>query len=132
MVMSPLSTKPVLVFEFGFWFDMFSTLVEIGGLTSFPHTLLEVCPAHKDKVEIKCMGSFGGKTPTEPKLYFSSLSLDTLNNIKLMLCALFIYMMGDKIKRLSMNVAFEDICPKGLNCLTHERIVHKVLIFTRL
>jgi hypothetical protein len=33
-----------------------------------------VCSAHQDKVEIKCMGSVGGKTPTEPKLYllFSS------------------------------------------------------------
>ena len=47
-------------------------LVEFGGST--PHTLLEVCSARKDKVEIKCMGSVGGKTPTKPKLYllFSS------------------------------------------------------------
>ena len=39
------------------------------------HTLFEVCPAHKDKVEIKCMGSIGGKTSTKPKLYlfFSNL-----------------------------------------------------------
>ena len=43
------------------------SLIEFGGST--PHTLLEVCSAHKDKVEIKCMGSIGGKTPTEPKLY---------------------------------------------------------------
>jgi hypothetical protein len=50
------------------------SLVEFGG--SLPlHTLLEVCSAHFDKVEIKCLGSVGGKTPTEPKLYvfFSSL-----------------------------------------------------------
>ena len=53
-----------LGFEFGLWFDRFRTLVEIGESTVFPHTLLEVCPAHKDKVEIKCMGSVGGKTPT--------------------------------------------------------------------
>jgi hypothetical protein len=41
----------------------------------FSHTLLEVCYAHKDKVEIMCMGSVGRKTPTKPKLYlfFSSL-----------------------------------------------------------
>jgi len=25
----------------------------------------KVCPAHRDKAKIKCMGSFGGKTPTE-------------------------------------------------------------------
>ena len=49
------------------------TLVEFGGST--PYTLLEVCSAHKDKIEIKCMGSVGGKTPIEPKHYllFSSL-----------------------------------------------------------
>jgi hypothetical protein len=29
-----------------------------------------VCPTHKDKVEIKCMGSVGGKTSTEPKVLF--------------------------------------------------------------
>jgi hypothetical protein len=48
-------------------------LVEFRGST--PNTLLEVCSAHKNKVEIKCIGSVGGKTPTEPKLYllFSSL-----------------------------------------------------------
>ena len=35
----------------------------------FSHTLLEVCSGHKEKVEIKCMGSVGGNSPTEPKLY---------------------------------------------------------------
>jgi hypothetical protein len=33
-------------------------------------TLLKVCPAHTNKVEIKCMGSVGGKTPTERKGLF--------------------------------------------------------------
>jgi hypothetical protein len=49
-------------------------LVEFGKSTN-SHTFLEVCPACKDKVEIKCMGSIGGKTPTELKLYlfFSNL-----------------------------------------------------------
>ena len=49
------------------------SLVEFG--ESIPPHLLEVCSTHKDKVEIKCMGSVGGKTPTEPKLYllFSNL-----------------------------------------------------------
>jgi hypothetical protein len=42
-------------------------LVEFGRSTP-PH-LLEVCSAHNDKVEIKCMGFVGRKTPTEPKLY---------------------------------------------------------------
>ena len=49
------------------------SLVKFGGSTP-PH-LLEVCSAYEDKVEIKCMGSVGEKTPTEPKLYlfFSNL-----------------------------------------------------------
>ena len=38
------------------------SLVELGGSTP-PH-LLEVCSTHEDKVEIKCMGSVGEKTPT--------------------------------------------------------------------
>jgi hypothetical protein len=33
-----------------------------------PHTWFEVCSAYTDKVEIKCIGSVGEKTPTEPKL----------------------------------------------------------------
>ena len=69
MVMSPFSAKPVLVLSFDFGFvGSEPLLVEIGESTVFPHTLLKVCPAHKDKIEIKCMGSVGGKTPTEPKL----------------------------------------------------------------
>ena len=56
------------------------SLVKFGG--SIPHTLLKVCSARKDKVEIKCMGSIGGKTPTEPKRIYSSLTLGTLNHVK--------------------------------------------------
>ena len=59
--------KPDLVLSFDFWFSRFRTFTYRN--TFFPHTLLEVCPSHKDKVEIKCMGSVGGKTPTEPKFY---------------------------------------------------------------
>jgi hypothetical protein len=43
-----------------------------------------VCPVHKDKAEIKCMGTVGGKTPTESKLYSSSLTLGILRK-KIML-----------------------------------------------
>jgi hypothetical protein len=39
--------------------------------------------AHRDKAEIKCMGSVGGKTPTELKVY-SSLILGILSKIKFM------------------------------------------------
>ena len=74
-----------------------------------------MCSAHRDKVEIKCMGSIGGKTPIEPNFIYFSLALGTLNMIKLMLCALFSYNMGNKIRKLSMNVAFKDIWLKELN-----------------
>ena len=76
-----------------------------------PHTLLEVCSTHKDKVEIKCMGSVGGKIPTEPKLYllfFSSLG--TSNHVIVDVMCIHSYNMGDKIKRMSINMAFEYIC----------------------
>jgi hypothetical protein len=76
-----------------------------------------VCPAQKDKVEIKCMGSIGGKTPVEPKFIYPSLSIGTLNKMKLMLCVSFIYIMGDKIRILSMNVAFKYIWPKRVELL---------------
>jgi hypothetical protein len=118
-----------LGFQFEFWFDRFRTLVEIGGSTNFPHTFLEVCPAHKDKVEISAWASLVGKHQQNQNFTCSSLSLGTLNKMKLMLFALFNYSMGDKIKRLSMNIAFKYICTKGLSFLTYGRIVHKILIF---
>ena len=70
MVMSSFFAKPVLVLSFDFGLaGSEPLLVEIEELTVFPHTLLEVCPSHKDKVEIKCRGSVGGNTSTEPKFY---------------------------------------------------------------
>jgi hypothetical protein len=55
-------------------------LVEFGRIVS-SHTLLKMCSAHKNKVEIKCMGSVGGKTPIEAKIYsfFSSLRHDKID-----------------------------------------------------
>ena len=57
----------------------------------FPHTLLKVCYTHKDKVEIKCMGSIGGKTPKEPKLIYSSLTLGISNHVKVDVMCIFHY-----------------------------------------
>ena len=68
-----------------------------------------MCPAHIDKVEIKCMGSVGGKTPIKPKPYLFLSTLRHIEQNEVGLCALFIYIMGDKIRRLSMNVAFKYI-----------------------
>ena len=50
MVMSPFSAKPILVLSFDFGLaGLEPLLVEIGESTVFPHTLLEVCPAHKTR-----------------------------------------------------------------------------------
>ena len=76
MVMLSSFVKPILVLSLVFGLTGLElSIVEIRESTVFPHTLLEVCPPHKDKVEIKCMGSIGGKTPIESKLYsfFSNL-----------------------------------------------------------
>ena len=79
----------------------------------FPHTLLEVCSAHKDKIEIKCLGSVGEKTPTQPKLYLFFLALGILNHDKVDVMCIHSYNMGDKIRRMRRNVAFEYICQKS-------------------
>ena len=50
MVMSPSSTKPILVVSFDFGLaGLEPLLVEIEESTVFPHTLLEVCPTHKTR-----------------------------------------------------------------------------------
>jgi hypothetical protein len=55
----------------------------LGELINSSAVLFKVCPAHRDKAEIKCMGSVGGKTPTELKVY-SSLTFGELSKIILM------------------------------------------------
>ena len=50
MVMLHFSAKPILVLSFDFGLaGSEPLLVEIGESTVFPHTLLEVCPAHKTR-----------------------------------------------------------------------------------
>jgi hypothetical protein len=78
------------------------------------------------------MGSVGGKTPTEPKLYLLFSNLRHMDKIKLMLCILFHYNMGDKIKRLSMNVALKHIWQKRLNFLSNGRIVYLYIMYQSL
>ena len=98
------------------------SLVEFG--VSTPPHLLKVCSAQKDMVEMKCMGSVCGKTPTEPKLIYSSLTLGTSNHVTVDVMCIHSYTMGDKIRRMSINVAFEYICQKEWSCLTYGRIVY--------
>ena len=67
------------------------------------------------------MGSVGGKTPTEPKLYLLLLfsSLGTSNHVTVDVMCIHSYNMGDKIRMMSVNVAFEYICQKEWSCLTY-------------
>jgi hypothetical protein len=58
------------------------SLVELCGIDKLLHILLEMCLACKDKVEIKYMGSVGGKTPTEPKFYLSFSNLGHIEQDK--------------------------------------------------
>ena len=83
MVISLSSAKTVLIlsFDFGFTGPELS-LLEIWESTAFPHTLLKVCSAHEDKVEIKCMGSIGGKHQHNQNFIYSSLALGTLDHDK--------------------------------------------------
>ena len=74
------------------------------------------------------MGSVGGKTPIEPKLYLLLLfsSLGTSNRVTVDVMCIHSYNMGDKIRRMSMNVAFEYICQKEWRRLTYGRTVYNV------
>ena len=56
------------------------------------------------------MGSVGGKTPIEPKLYsfFSNLRHIEHDKVDIM-CIVYYYNMGDKIRKMSINEAFEYI-----------------------
>jgi hypothetical protein len=103
------------------------SLVEFWRIDKPLHTLLEVCHACKDKVDIKCMDSVGGKTSTEPKIYLSFSNLRHIEQVNSMVCVLFNYNMGGKIRRLSMNV-----CQKGLNFLNNGRIVYLCIMYQSL
>jgi hypothetical protein len=57
---------------------------------------------------------------------YSSLSFRRSEQDEVDVMCVFNYVIGNKIRRLSMNVAFKYIWPKRLNFLTYRRIVHKV------
>ena len=76
------------------------------------------------------MSFVGGKTPTESKLYLFFSIFRHIEQDEVDVMCLFIYNMGGKIRRLSINEEFNYIWPKRLSFLTYGRIVHKVLIFT--
>ena len=121
MVMQHSFTKPVLVLSFDFGLTGSDpSLVEIGESTNSSTLCLKCVLLIKTRWRSSAWALLVGKHQQNQNFIHSSLTLGTWDNIKLMLCASFIYNMGDKIRRLSMNVAFKYIWPKGLNCLTME------------
>ena len=72
-----------------------------------------MCSAHKDKVEIKCMGSVGGKHQQNQNFIYSSLALGTLNHDKVDVMCIHSYNMGDKIRRMSMNATLNTFVKKS-------------------
>ena len=66
-----------------------------------------------------------GKHQQNQNFIYSSLALSILNHDKVdVMCIVHSYNMGDKIRRIIMNVAFEYICQNEWSCLTYGRIVH--------
>ena len=102
MVMSPFFAKPVLVLSFDFGLARSEhLLVEIGESTVFPTLCLKcvlLIRQGRDQVHGLC---WWGNTNITKTFFYSSLSLGTLNKMKLMLCAVFNYDIGGKIRRLA-------------------------------
>jgi hypothetical protein len=92
-------------------------IVEFSGIDKPLHNLLDVCPACKDKVEIKCMGSASGKTPTKPKLYLLFPNLGHMEQDEFDVVCFVQLCLSGKIRRLSMNVVFTHIWQKRVEFL---------------
>ena len=132
MVMSPSSVKPVLVLSLDLGLTGSKHLQKFGESTNSPKLCLKCVLLIKTRQRSSAWALLVGKHQYNQNFIYSSLSLGTLNKMKLMLCASFIYNMGDKIRRLSMNVAFKYIWQKGLNCLTYGRIVYLYIMYQTL
>ena len=59
-------------------------------------------------------------------LFIFLLAIGTSNHVTVDVMCIHSYNMGDKIRRMRMNVAFEYICQKEWSCLTYGRIVYNV------
>ena len=133
MVMSPSFTKPILIlsFDFGLTGSELS-LVEFGESTDSPILCMKCVQLIKTRQRSSAQALLVGKHQHNQNFIYSSLALGTINKMKLMLYVVFNYIIGDKIRRLSMNVAFMFIWQKGLNCLTHGRIVYLYIMYQSL
>ena len=132
MVMSPSSAKPILILSLDFGLaGSEPSLVKIGEST-FPTLCLKCVLLIKTRQRSSASALLVGKHQQNQNFIYSSLTLGTLNKMKLMLCALFNYNIGGKIRRLSMNVAFKFIWQKRLSCLTHGMIVYLCIMYQSL
>ena len=133
MMMLPSFVKPVLVLSFDFWLSRFRTFTcRNWGINDPPTLCLKCVLLIQTRQRSSAWALLVGKHQQNQNFIYSSLALGTLNKMKLMLCALFNYNMGDKIRRLSMHVAFKFIWPKGLSCLTHGSIVYLYIMYQTL
>ena len=107
MVMLPSSAKPVLVLCFDFWLSRFITFTYRNqGINDSPTLYLKCVLLIQTKQRSSAWALLVGKHQQNQNFPYSFLTLGILNKMKLMLCALFNYNMGDNIRRMSMNVAF--------------------------
>ena len=67
---------------------------------------------------------------TKTLVIYFSLALGTSNHVMVDIMCIHFYNMGDKISRMSMNVAFEYIYQKEWSCLTYGRVVYNILNLT--
>ena len=118
MMMLPSSVKLVLVLSFYFWFDRFRTFTcRNWRINDSPTLYLKCVLLIQTRQRSSAWALLVGKHEKNQNFIYSSLALGTLNKMKLMLCALFNYNMGDKIRRLSMHVVFKFIWPKRVEFL---------------
>jgi hypothetical protein len=87
----------------------------LGELTSSSNVVFKVSPAHRDKIEIKCMGSVGGKNTNRTKsLFFSNLRHIEQDKVDVyVFCLNLTWVIG---QTMSMNVALNQLGRS--NCLT--------------
>ena len=104
MMMLPSSIKPVLVLSFDFWVSRFRTFTcRNWDINNSPTLCLKCVLLIQTRQRSSAWALLVGKHQQNQNFIHS---LGTLNMMKLMLCASFIYNMGDKIRRISMNVSF--------------------------
>ena len=107
LMMLPSFVKSVLVLSFDFWLSRFRTFTcRNWGINNSLTLCLKCVLLIQTRQRSSACALLVGKHQQNQNFTYSFLTLGILNKMKLMLCALFNYNMGDKIRRMSMNIAF--------------------------